>query len=256
MSMKTLLTVLILAILSGIILPALAEEVSLPDLYKNLAEKNNYPAVRGLVTANADVKCNILDQVVGAFPEAADQPIGVRFNWSRPTQNDWPQSSFAVNGIPDGLTDLVDRAGKIFQGRERFVIEDPVYWIIGLTQASAVEQNGTITVTGQGEEITHLTVEIEGATYKVHKILMEMGGSQTAIEMTREDLGGRWGPKSLVLTDPTKTLVIDYEYTQVESFWLPAKMSVEFKGTEEPPYVYEFSNWKIQAQAVRTESAS
>src|SRR5437667_342018 len=75
-----------------------ADDVKLPDLEKHLAEKNYYPALEGLKDAQADVKCNIFDQVRAAFPDAADKPIAVKFYWSRPSPDVAPKKKFAVNG--------------------------------------------------------------------------------------------------------------------------------------------------------------
>ncbi|MFQ5700367.1 MAG: hypothetical protein ACE5HU_00805 [Acidobacteriota bacterium] len=256
--MKALFRVRIVAMIAaGIVAPVLAEDVPLEGLYKMLAEKNNYPVVQGLRGARADVKCNILDQVVAAFPEAAGQPITVKFTWSRPSDDAWPEKRFTVSGIPEGLTDLAQRAEKIFQEPKDFVIVDPVYWTIAQTEAQAVEQDGAITVSGHGQQIQDLEVEIDGATYKVQKVVMEVGGSKISFEMTSEDLGGRWGVKSLVLTNPQATRLINYEYTKVDDFWLPSKISFEYKGTEEPTFIYEFSNWRVEkAQTDKGGAAS
>lgn len=239
---------ILLALLAGIAFPAQAEEVALTDLYKNLAEKNNYPAVKGLRGAKATVKCNIWDQVVGAFPEAAGQPIAVTYSWSRPSEDAWPEKKFTVSGIPSELADLANRANMIFQGsgQQDFVIEDPVYWTISLTEApTAVEQGGTIMVSGDGEQVKNLSVEIDGATFKVNKLTMSVGGNNVTIETTREDMGGIWVIKSLLLANGEVTRRITYEYTQVDGFNLPSKMEVEYPGTDEPTFVYEFEGWEV-----------
>lgn len=236
--------------------PAAADELKLNDLYKKLAEKNNYPVVQGLRRATADVSCGLLDQVAGAFPEAADAPIKVTYTWARPSEDVAPTKKFTISGIPDGLADLSSRANIIFQQAQDFVIEDPIYWTIAQTQASASENAGTITVTGAGEQISSLTVKIDEQTYQVHMMELTVGGSNITFEMTSEDLGGRWGTKSLILTHPQATRLVQYEYAKVEGFWLPSKITLEFKGTEEPPFVYEFSNWRVEAQPKVAESAS
>lgn len=231
-------------------------ELKLNDLYKKLAERNNYPVVQGLRQATAEVSCGLLDQVIGAFPEAAGASVKVTYTWSRPSEDVAPTKKFTISGIPEGLTDLSSRANIIFQQAQDFVIEDPIYWTIAQTQASASQNAGTITVTGSGQQISSLIVKIDEQTYQVHMMELTVGGSDITFEMTSEDLGGRWGTKSLILTHPQATRVVQYEYAQVQGFWLPSKITLEFKGTEEPPFVYEFSNWQVEAQPKVAESAS
>src|SRR5262245_46036349 len=105
MKVRTASTAVALVIALFAVGPALAEDVPLPALYKSLAEKNYYPVVEGLKDAQVDVKCNILDQVVAAFPEAAGKPIAVKFFWARPGEAA-PQKKFVISGIPENLTDL------------------------------------------------------------------------------------------------------------------------------------------------------
>ena len=248
--MKTRTTfpvVALIAVSAGLLAaPAFSEEVDLSVLYKDLAEANNYPVVQGLVGATAEVTCNIMDQVTAAFPEAAGAPIKVTFNWERADENSWPQKGFEVTGIPDGLTDLSNRAQRIFTDPQNYVIEDPVYWTIAQTQASATNSGDAITVTGTGDQISSLTVDIDAATNSVRKMVMEVGGTQYSFEMTREQMGDKWVVKSLVVVDPQATRSIKYEYAEVDGFLLPTKMSVEYTGTEEPVFEYEFKNWQVR----------
>lgn len=227
-----------------------AQEIKLDALYKDLAANNNYPVAQGLKKATADVSCNVLAQVVGAFPEAAGAAVKVTYSWSRPSESSWPEKKFEVSGIPDNLTDLSKRADMIFQEPKDFVIEDPVYWTIAQTQATARQDGGKITVTGTGAQINNLKVDIDGATHQVQKMVMSVGGTEIIFDMTREKVGSRWGVKSLVLTNPQATRLITYEYAEVNGFWLPKKISLEYKGTTEPTFVYEFSNWQVEGQPV------
>jgi hypothetical protein len=222
------------------------EEIKLDALYKDLASHNNYPVAQGLKRATADVSCNVLTQVVGAFPEAAGAPVKVTYTWSRPSESSWPEKKFEVTGIPAGLADLSKRADMIFQEPKDFVIEDPVYWTIAQTEASARQDGNRITVTGSGAQITSLRVDIDQATHQVQKMVMKVGDAEIVFEMTREKVGERWGVKSLVLTNPQATRLITYEYAEVNGFWLPRKISLEYKGTTEPTFVYEFSNWRVE----------
>lgn len=227
-----------------------AQEIKLEALYKELASNNNYPVAQGLKKATADVTCNVLQTVVGAFPEAADAPVKVTYSWSRPSENAWPEKKFEVTGIPANLTDLTKRADMIFAEPKDFVIEDPVYWTIAQTQASAKQEGSKITVTGAGQQISNLRVDIDQATHQVQKIVMKIGNAEYTFDMTREKVGTRWGVKSLVLTNPQATRLITYEYSEVNGFWLPRKISLEYKGTTEPTFVYEFSNWRVESQPV------
>jgi len=255
--MRRMIAALIAALVLGApAMPTHAEDIKLTDVYKKLAEKNNYPVVLGLRKATADVTCNVLSQVVGAFPEAAGADVKVAYSWSRPSEDVAPDKSFRVTGIPDGLTDLTNRANVILQQAKDFVIEDPVYWTIAQTEARASGGSGTITVTGSGPQISNLTVKIDEQTWQVHMMELEVGGSEITFEITSENLGGRWGTKSLLLTHPQATRLVTYEYTKVDGFWLPRKISLEFKGTEEPTFVYEFSNWRVESQPTVAEAAS
>ncbi len=240
-------------------IPARAEEVVLNALYKSLAERNHYPAAEGLVDARADVKCNILDQVVAAFPGVDAGPVSVTYSWSRPDPEGWPTKGFSVKGIPADQTDLAKRANMIFsgQGQEDLVIEAPVYWTIATTEATAVNDGGTIKVTGlarsSSDPIKKLTVEIETGTYKVRKIVMDLGAEQATIELTSKEVGGKWGVASSVLTRAQFKRVMNYEYTQIGEIWLPSKISVDYQGLDgtalEPTYIYEFANWKVDRRA-------
>lgn len=227
-----------------------APEIKLEALYKQLADNNNYPVAQGLKKATADVTCNVLQTVMSAFPEAAGAPVKVTYSWARPSENAWPEKKFEVTGIPENLTDLSKRADMIFAEPKDFVIEDPVYWTIAQTQASAKQEGTKITVTGAGQQISDLKVDIDQATHQVQKIVMKVGNAEYSFDMTREKVGTRWGVKSLVLTNPQATRLITYEYAEVNGFWLPKKISLEYKGTTEPTFVYEFSNWQVEGQPV------
>lgn len=247
---RTFPVVALIAVFAGLpVAPAFSEEVDLTVLYKDLAEANNYPVVQGLLGASAEVTCNIMDQVTAAFPEAAGAPIKVTFNWERADENSWPQKGFEVTGIPDGLTDLSKRAQLIFNDPKDFVIEDPVYWTIAQTQASATNSGESITVTGTGDQISSLTVDIDAGTNGVKKMVMEVGGTQYSFEMTREQMGDKYVVKSMVVTNPQATRNIKYEYAEIDGFILPTKMSVEYTGTEEPVFEYEFKNWQVRTAA-------
>lgn len=235
-----------------------AEEIDLNELYRNLAEKNYYPAVEGLVDARAEVKCNILDQVIAAFPGVDAGPIGVTYSWSRPDPEAAPSKSFTVSGIPGDQADLSKRADLIFSGRgqEDLVIEAPVYWTIATTEATAMNDGGTIMVTGTArnpsDQIKKLTVEIEADSYKVRKIVMDLGSTKATIELTSKDVGGKWGVSSSVLTTAQFKRVMNYEYTQIGEIWLPSKMTIDYQGLDgtalEPTYIYEFANWQVDRQ--------
>ena len=228
-----------------------AQEIKLEALYKDLADNNNYPVAQGLKKATADVTCNVLQTVMSAFPEAAGAPVKVTYSWSRPSENAWPEKKFEVTGIPANLADLTKRADMIFaEPISSFVIEDPVYWTIAQTQASAKQEGTKITVTGAGQQITDLKVDIDQATHQVQKIVMKVANTEISFDMTREKVGTRWGVKSLVMTNPQATRLITYEYAEVNGFWLPKKISLEYKGTTEPTFVYEFSNWRVESQPV------
>ena len=247
---RSILTAAVAALAVSAALSQETAEIKLEALYKDLAANNNYPVAQGLKKATADVTCNVLQTVVSAFPEAAGATVKVTYSWSRPSETEWPEKKFEVSGIPEGLADLSKRADMIFAGPKDFVIEDPVYWTIAQTQATAKQNAGRITVTGTGAQITDLRVDIEEATHQVQKMMMKVGGTEVTFEMTREKVGSRWGVKSLVLTSPQATRLITYEYAEVSGFWLPKKISLEYKGTTEPTFVYEFSNWKVEAQPV------
>ena len=225
-------------------------EIKLDALYKQLADNNNYPVTQGLKKATADETCNVLQTVMSAFPEAAGAAVKVTYSWSRPSENAVPEKKFEVTGIPESLADLSKRANLIFAESKEFVIEDPVYWTIAQTQASAKQEGNKITVTGAGQQITDLKVDIDQATHQVQKIVIKAGGAEYSFDMTREKVGTRWGVKSLVLTAPQATRLITYEYAEVNGFWLPKKISLEYKGTTEPTFVYEFSNWRVEGQPV------
>lgn len=254
-------------LIAALVAPApAAEDLTLPALYRSIAEKNYYPAVEGLKTATADVTCSVFDTVIAAFPDVDKSAIKVSFSWSRPTQEVAPEKKFTVSGIPEDQTDLANRAQLIFQGRgqEDMVVEQPIYWTIETTDATARADGGTITVTGEAKNpasaLKGLTVTINEGDYKINKMVMDLGGSEASIAMTSTDLGGKWGVKSSVLTTPQYKRVMEYEYTQVGGIYLPSKISVDYQGLDgsalEPTYVYEFSNWKVERHPEETAEAS
>ena len=242
-----------LALSCGIVAMPLAEEVQLPALYKSLADKNHYALVEGLKEARADVKCSILEQLVAAFPDAAGKPIAVTYTWSRPDPNAAPTKKMTVSGVPETLPDLVARLTNLFKEAEDFVIPDPPFGTIVGTEATAVSEGGKITVKGTAkapaDPIKNLLVEIDGTTYQVLKMDMDLGEAHVVIESTHKDLGGKWGVETSSIQYPQYKKVIKYEYAQVEGFWLPSKISVDFLGADgkslQPTFVYDFSNWTV-----------
>lgn len=243
----------LLALAAVIAAPALAEDLALPALYKSLAEKNHYPAAEGLKDAQADVKCNILDQLVAAFPDAVGKPISVKYVWSRPGTDAAPTKKFMVSGIPETLTDLSNRAGATFKEAEDFVVADPVYWIIATTDAKAGNEAGKITVTGgaksSSDPIKKLMVDIDGASYQVRKVDMDLGQAHVVIEQSGKDLGGKWGIETTTVSYPQYKKVLKFEYAQVDGFWLPAKITIDYNDPDgkslRPTFSYEFSNWQV-----------
>ena len=228
-----------------------AQVPEIKQLSKELDGRNNYPALQGLKSATADVSCNILNQVVSAFPEAASAQVRVTFSWSRSSDDAWPETKFEISGVPKGQADLdrrVEVIRSVLQHSKAVVIEDPVSWTIGQTKANATQEGGRITVTGTGAQITNLKVEIDQATHQVQNMVMTANGAEYSFEMTREKVGDRWGVKSLVLSEPQTTRLINYEYAEANGFWLPKKIALEYKGTQEPAYVFEFSNWRVTTQ--------
>jgi len=234
-----------LALMTSAPVDAQEEQIQLTKLYKDVAEANNYPVVEGLLSARAEVTSTIMDQVTAAFQEAAGAPIKVSFTWSRPDENSWPEKKFEITGIPAGLTDLEKRAQLIFSDPKDFVIEDPVYLTFAFTEAGTTENGGHIMVKGTGDQISSLTVDIDGATHKVEKMVMQVGGAEYSFDMTREKIGDKWVIKKLVLVNPQATRHITYEYAEVDGFLLPSKMTVEYPGTEEPAFDYTFRNWEV-----------
>jgi len=230
-----------------------SDEIPLNTLYKDLAAHNRYPAVTGLKQATADVTCDIFSQVVAAFPEAADKPVAVKFQWSRPSEDVLPKKDFRVTGVPDGLTDLTSRGDRIWQEARDFVIVDPVYWTIASTDAKAVKKDDTIVVTGTaanpGGPIKSLDVKINASDYRVERMAMDLGQAKLTIEMTSKKVGDLWGIEKEVLTYPQYRKVVTYEYTQAGQYWLPSKMSIQYldgEGKElAPTYNFTFSNWQV-----------
>jgi len=228
-------------------------EIPLNKLYKDLADKNHYPVAEGLMSAHADVTCNIMPQLVAAFPDAAGQPIAVKFLWNRPGPEAPPTQKFAVTGVPAALSDLSNRLNQAFGLATDFVVTQPIYWTIAQVNARAIRQDGKITVSGDAktpaDPIKKLTVDIDGATFQVGKVQMDLGQAQVTLELTSVDQGGKWGIASTTVINPQYRQVVKVESAQVESFWLPSKISLELLGPDgkelQPTFVYEFTNWQI-----------
>jgi hypothetical protein len=252
--MKTRSTAIALALLiASLAAPvARAEEIPLTTFYKELASKNHYPLAEGLTSAQADVKCNIADQVIAAFPDAAGKPISAKYYWMRPGPEAPPKMKFDITGIPEGMTDLANRLNTVFQRATEFVIAAPVYWTFEQTAAKAVSENGKITVTGTPKAaespIKGLTADVDAATYQVNSMMLDVGQAKIQFQMKNKDLGGKWGMETYTVTLPQYSQIWTFEYTQVDGFWLPSKMSLDLKGPDgtaiEPTSVYEFSNWQ------------
>jgi len=231
----------------------MAEDLPLPKLYKSLADKNHYPVAEGLTSAQADVKCNIFDQVVAAFPDAAGKPIAAKFLWSRPNPQAAPQMKIAVSGIPEGLADLTNRANLVFSPITEFVIPSPPYWTIEQTAAKATQDGNKITITGDPKSaeapIKKLTADVDATSYLLSKMQLDLGQAQLVFEMTGKDLGGKLGVETETITYPQYKRVLKFEYTQVETYWMPSKVTLDNLGLDgkqlEPTYVYEFSNWQV-----------
>jgi len=230
-----------------------AEDLPLPTLYKNLADKNHYAMVEGLKEASADVKCAILDQLVAAFPDAAGKPITVKYTWSRPDPNAAPTKKMTVSGVPDSTPDLVTRLNNLFKEAEDFVIPDPSYATILSTDATATSEGGKVTVKGNAknaaDQVKHLQVDVDGTTWQVLKMDMDLGQAHVVIETTYKDLGGKWGVDTSSIQYPQYKKVLKYEYAQSGAFWLPSKISIDFLGADgkslQPTFVYDFSNWQV-----------
>ena len=244
---------IVLALSAVVGAPALAADLALPALYKSLAEKNHYPAAEGLKDAQANVKSNILEQLVAAFPDAAGNPISVKYVWNKAGTDAAPTKKFAVTGIPAALTDLSTRAAATFKEAEDFVVADPVYWTIANTDAKAVNEAGKITVTGSAkgatDPIKQLIVDIDGASYQVHKVDMDLGQAHVIIEQTGKDFGGKLGIESTTVSYPQYKKTLKFEYVQVETFWLPSKITIDYIGLDgkslQPTFTFEFSNWQV-----------
>jgi len=248
---------IIVLVMAGMIVsvlsPAVAEEIPLNKLYKSLADKNHYPVAEDLTSAQADVKCNIFDQVLAAFPDAAAKPVTVKFFWARPSPQAAPQQKFAAVGMPDGVADLAKRFDLVFQPVTEFVIPSPIYWTFDQTAAKATSEGGKITVAGDAKSpqgpIKKLTAEIDATSYQVSKMQLDLGQAQIGFEMTGKDLGGKLGIETETITYPQFKRVLKFEYAQVDKYWLPSKLTLDNLGTDgkqlEPTYVFEFSNWQV-----------
>ncbi|MGH9868896.1 MAG: hypothetical protein ACREAA_12120 [Candidatus Polarisedimenticolia bacterium] len=230
---------------------ARAQNLDMEELRKNLREKNYYPSLEGLKDAQADVKCNILDQVAGAL--APGTAVTVKFYWSRPSPEAGPKKKFVVSGVPADNADLNNRSNQIFAGKEDLVINAPVYETIDTTNATAVNEGGKVMVTGEAKDasspIKKLKVEIDGTTWQVGKMEMDLGAAQAVLEMTSKDLGGKWGVESTTVSTPQLKQVMKFEYAQVEGFWLPSKLTIDYQGPDgkslSPIFQYDFSNWQV-----------
>jgi len=230
--------------------PVRAQEVPIADLKKSLVEKNYYPSLEGLTSAQADVKCNILDQVASAL--APGSPVTVKFYWSRPSPDVGPQKKFVVSGA-SGNADLTNRSNQIFAGKEDLVINAPVYETIETTNAKAVNEGGKVIVTGEAKEasspIKKLKVEIDATSWQVGRMEMDLGAAQATLEMTSKDLGGKWGVESTTVSTPQVKQIIKFEYAQAEGFWLPTKITIDYQGADgkalSPTFQYDFTNWQV-----------
>ena len=231
----------------------LAEEIPLPKFYKSLADKNHYPLAEGLTSAQADVTCNIFDQVKAAFPDVADKPVTVKFFWSRPDPNGAPKMKFGAAGIPDTLTDLTNRFNLVFQPVTEFVIPSPIYWTFEQTAVKVNNDAGKIAVIGEAKTpqspIKKLTADVDAASYQVSRMLLDLGQAQITFEMTGKDLGGKSGIETETISYPQYKRVLKFEYTQVETYWLPSKITLDNLGPDgkqlEPTYEFSFTNWQV-----------
>src|SRR5262245_47569935 len=233
MSMRSTLAALLLLAAAGSQSIVLAEDVPTTKLYKDLADKNHYPAAEGLSSAQADATCNLMAQLVGAFPDAAGKPIAVKFYWSRPSQDAAPKMKFVVTGIPENLGDLSTRVNTVFQRATEFVIPSPIYWTFEQTTVKAAQDGGKITVTGEAKtpasQIKGLTADVDASKHQVQKMMLDVGQAKIAFDMTSKDLGGKWGLDTYTITYPQYKLVLKFDYAQVESFWLPSKITLDLQ---------------------------
>jgi hypothetical protein len=250
--MKTRHTAVALALMTAALaVPvARAQEIPLSDLKKSLVEKNYYPSLEGLKDAQADVKCNILDQVASALQSGS--PVTVKYYWSRPGPDVAPKKKFVVSGVNDNA-DLTSRSNQIFAGKEDLVINAPVYETIETTDAKAVNEGGKVLVTGGAKDaaspIKNLKVEIDATTWQVGRMEMDLGAAQATVEITSKDLGGKWGVETTTINTPQVKQVIKFEYAQTDGFWLPSKITIDYQGADgkalSPTFQYDFSNWQV-----------
>ncbi len=255
MTTRTPVAAALMAVLMAGASPALAEEVQTTKLYKDLADKNHYPVAEGLTSAQADAKCSLMEQLVGAFPDAAGKPIAVKYYWHRPSPEAMPAAKFVISGIPENLTDLSNRVNTVFGRATDFVVAAPIYWTFEQTAVSASNAEGKITVNGAHKDpspIKGLVAEIDGSTMQVKSMTLDAGQAKIDFSMTYKDLGGKWGLESYTITYPQYKQALSFEYGQVEAFWLPTKLTLELQGPDgkplEPASVYEFTNWQVNKE--------
>jgi hypothetical protein len=246
----------IAAALTAAVSTAWAEEIPVNKLYKDLADRNHYPAAEGLTQASADVKCNITEQLVAAFPDAAGKTVSVKYTWSRADANSAPVAKFAVTGVPESTPDLANRLNALFAYANP-VLADPIWWEFGGFTMKASKEGEAITLSGappaQGV-VKNLTVDVEGATLKVRKMTYDLGEAKLTVEFVSKDLGGKWGLEKKSIIRPSGSQIFTFEYVQADSFWVPSKLTFDqtkADGTAsgEPQYVYEFSNWQVAKAA-------
>jgi hypothetical protein len=196
------------------------------------------------------VKCNILDQVASAL--APGTPVTVKYYWTRPSADVAPRKKFVVSGVGDNK-DLAGRSNQIFAGKEDLVINAPVYETIETTNAKAVNEGGKVVVTGEAKDasspIKKLKVEIDGTSWQVGRMEMDLGAAQAIVEMTSKDLGGKWGVETTTVSTPQVKQIMKFEYAQTEGFWLPSKITIDYQGADgkalSPTFQYDFSNWQV-----------
>ncbi len=232
------------------------EEIPLNKLYKDLADRNRYPAAEGLKEASADVKCNITEQLVAAFPDAAGKPITIKYTWSRPDENSAPAAKFTVSGVPESVSDLATRLNNLFAVINP-VLVDPIWWEFGALDMKATKQGEAIALVGVPKSagvVKQLSVDVEASTMKVRKVTYDIEGGQLKVEFSSKDLGGKWGAEKKSIIRPAGAQVFSFEYAQVDSFWLPSKVTFDQTKPDgsplgDPQYVYEFSNWQVTKAA-------
>lgn len=247
MSARILGPTIALALATAAFTPVLAQELPLATLYKNLAEKNYYPALEGLTSAQADVTSNILDHLVATFPDPTGKPLGVKFYWSKVSPDSALKRKFAFIGAET----LTTKAKQRFQIAPDDVINAPIHETMQIAKATIAA--GRIRVTAQAPDIKGMVLDIDRSTWQVQKMEADLGVAKGVFEVTSKVLGGKWVVDSTVFSAPPYKRIVKYEYTQVEGFWLPSRISVdsgiwfeERNGTKLlPPFVFDFSGWQL-----------